>query len=100
MKRFIIIILAVSIIIAGFVSWFASTHPDGLERIAEDKGFIEKEEESSYKIFPDYSIPGINPLWSNGIAGIIGTLAVFGLVMLLGKFITRKNKSSTKLNNK
>ncbi len=45
MKRFIIIILAVSIIIAGFVSWFASTHPDGLERIAEDKGFIEKEEE-------------------------------------------------------
>ena len=92
MKRFIIIILAVSIIIAGFVSWFSSTHPDGLERVAEDKGFIEKAEESSYKIFPDYSIPGINPFWSNGIAGIIGTLAVFGLVMLLGKFITRKKK--------
>ena len=92
MKRFLIIMLAVSILMAGFVSWFASTHPDGLERVAEDNEFIEKAEESSYKLFPDYTIPGINPFWSNGLAGIIGTIAVFCLVMLLGKFIIRKKE--------
>ena len=92
MKRFIIVILAVSILVAGFVSWFASTHLDGLERVAENKGFIEKAKEPSHKLFPDYTIPGINTFWSNVLAGIIGTLASFCLVMLLGKFINRKIK--------
>ena len=92
MKRFLIILLALSFIIAGFVSWFSSTQPDGLERVAEDHGFIDKAEESSYEIFPDYTVHGINAFWSKGLAGIIGALASFGLVMLLGKLISRKKR--------
>ena len=72
------------------MSWFASTQPDGLESVAEDHGFIDKAEESSYEIFPDYTVRGINAFWSNGLAGIIGTLASFGLVTLLCKLISRK----------
>ena len=92
MRRFIIIMIAVSLVIAGIVSWFASSHPDGLERVAEDKGFIEKAEESSFELFPDYSIPGVGKFWSNGLAGIIGTLATFGLMIMLGRIIARKKE--------
>ena len=90
MKHFVIIILLVSLIIAGFVSWFASSKPDGLERVAEDQGFIEKAEDTSYEIFPDYKVPGVNKFLSKGLAGVIGTLATFGLILLLGKIIYRK----------
>ena len=91
MKRFLIIMLALSLITAGVVSWFASSHPDGLERVAEDNKFIEKAEDSSYELFPDYTVPGgLNEFWSNGLAGFIGTIATFCLVILLGKFISRK----------
>ena len=92
MKRFLLILFVFSLIIAGFVSWFASTEPDGLERIAEDLGFIDKAEDSSYEIFPDYTVHGIDAFWSNGLAGIIGTLASFGIVIFIGKLISRKKK--------
>jgi len=85
--------LAISLIIAGFISWFASSHPDGLERVAEDMGFIEKAEDPSYELFPDYTVPGgSNKFLSNGLAGIIGTIFSFGLVILVGKFIARKKE--------
>ena len=90
MKRFLIIILVVSLVIAGFVSRFASSKPDGLERVAEDHGFIEKAEDTSYEIFPDYTVPGVTKFLSKGLAGVIGTLATFGLILLLGKIIYRK----------
>ena len=90
MKHFVIIILVVSLIIAGFVSWFASSKPDGLERVAEDHGFIEKAEDTSHDIFPGYTVPGVNIFLSKGLAGVIGALATFGLILLLGKIIYRK----------
>ncbi len=92
MKRFLIILFVFSLIIAGFVSWFASTEPDGLERVAEDHGFIDKAEDSTYEIFPDYTVRGINAFWSNGLAGIIGTLASFCIVIFIGKLISRKKR--------
>lgn len=88
MKRSIIIMLAISLIIAGIVSWFASPSPDGLERVAEDKGFIEKAVSPVFEIFPDYTIPGMNKFFSNSVAGIIGTVVTFCLVLLIGKALS------------
>ncbi len=91
MRRSIIIMLSISLVIAGFVSWFASSHPDGLERVAEDKEFIEKAEDPSYELLPDYTVPGgMNEFMSKSLAGIIGTIVTFGLVILIGKLISRK----------
>ena len=93
MKRFVIIMLALSLITAGVVSWFASSHPDGLERVAEDKEFIEKAKKPIYEIFPDYTVPvGSNEFLSNGLSGIIGTAATFVMVIILGRFLTRHKK--------
>ncbi len=67
------------------ISPLASGWPDGLERVAEDHGFLELEAEPVYEIIPDYLLPGVP---SQGLAtiaaGIIGVLVVFGAAMGAG----------------
>lgn len=71
------------------VSPLADPNPDGLERVAEDKGFIEVAEDPSYEILPDYTIPFIeNEALTTILAGAIGVLLVAGMgygVAYLGK---------------
>lgn len=75
--------LAVALALAVFVSPHASSHPDGLEKVAEDRGFLEKaagEGEALWEgsPFPDYGIGGVaNESVSTGLAGLLGTTAVF-----------------------
>lgn len=71
----------------------ASPHPDGLERIAEDEGFIDRAEEAPYQIIPDYVFPGIdNESTATIVAGLVGTLGVFGLSYGLARFLSKKTK--------
>ncbi len=92
MKRALWILLATSLLIAGVVSWFASPHPDGLEKVAEDHGFIGRVREPLFRIMPDYTIPGLNGFRSNALAGVIGVAATFGFVMLAGKLAFRRRQ--------
>jgi len=39
-KKLLITVFIVAVLIAAILSPFASSYPDGLERVAEDKGFI------------------------------------------------------------
>jgi cobalt/nickel transport protein len=91
---FMLAALAVAIALAGLLSPFASTSPDGLERVAADKGFIEKGEGSpvwKWTPIPDYELPGIkNGSISTASAGIIGTLAVFGGAYGIARVLTKK----------
>ena len=84
--------LIVSIVIAGGVSWFASQHPDGLERVAENHGFDDRARGPLFSLLPDYTIPGVGGFLSNGLAGIIGVMATFGVVMLIGKITALRRK--------
>jgi cobalt/nickel transport system permease protein len=60
----------------------ASIHPDGLERVAEQQGFLESAQEPLYEIIPDYVFPGIsNEALATILAGIVGTLLVFGVAI-------------------
>ncbi len=88
--------IALSIALALIVSPFASSSPDGLEKVAEDKGFLEKAEETepAWDKAPmaDYSISSLeesHPAWATAIAGLLGTVAVllvaWGLALLLKK---------------
>ncbi len=90
MKKFVLIMLAVSLVIAGGISWFASSRPDGLERVAEDKGFIGRAAEPSRKVMPDYTVPGLCGFASNGVAGVVGVLAVFGVATAAGYLVRRR----------
>ncbi|KUN97985.1 energy-coupling factor ABC transporter permease [Streptomyces caeruleatus] len=67
--------LATSLVLAGFVSFYASASPDGLEKVAEDKGFLESAEEHANADSPlaDYGVKDIdNVRLSGGLAGVIG----------------------------
>ncbi len=64
----------------ALLSPLASSHPDGLERVAEDQGFLARAQDPLYNLLPDYSIPGLNGPISTIVSGIIGLLIVFALV--------------------
>lgn len=89
--------LAVSLLLAGVVSFYASSSPDGLEWVAEQNGFIEAGADSAalaYSPFADYQVVGLsNERLSVGLAGIVGTVIVLGvgmgLMWLLGRSKTK-----------
>ena len=89
--------LLVSLAVAGVVSWFASSHPDGLERVAEKLGFAHKARDPEMSMLPDYTIHGLHSFLSNGLAGIIGVLATFCLAMVIGRIVVllRKKRGDT-----
>lgn len=67
-------------VILAVLSPLASSHPDGLEWVAEQKGFLETAKDALYSIIPDYTMPGIsNPALATIIAGILGVIIVFGV---------------------
>ncbi|MCX4981422.1 energy-coupling factor ABC transporter permease [Streptomyces sp. NBC_00572] len=71
-----------ALVLAGFVSFYASASPDGLEKVAADKGIDSKVEDHAAADSPlaDYGVKGIETArLSGGLAGTIGvgaTLAV------------------------
>ena len=65
-------------IILTVLSPLASANPDGLEWVAEQKGFLDISQEPLYQIIPDYVMPGLaNEALATIVAGIIGVLIVF-----------------------
>jgi len=82
--------LALAVAVALF-SPLASSHPDGLERVAEDEGFVDRAQDAPYEIIPDYVLPGVdNEGLATILAGIVGTLTVFGLVCVLAWVLRRR----------
>lgn len=84
--------LAVALILGAFVSPFASSSPDGLEKIAAEKGFIQSSQgKAVWKASPlaNYTVPGIaGGGVSTSLAGIAGTAVIFvvgfGAIRLIG----------------
>ena len=97
-KTFLISGFIASLFLAGIVSFYASSHPDGLEKVAEDIGFIEtaKENINSGGILADYGVKGVeNARLSTGAAGVIATGAVStGIFALIRRKSGVKNKTS------
>jgi hypothetical protein len=72
----------------------ASSSPDGLERVAEDKGFIDVALAPIFNIFPDYVIPGVsNEAVATILAGIVGTVILFGIGYGLAKLLRAKGEA-------
>ncbi len=78
------------LVIAAVLSGVASTHPDGLEYVAQRLGFADAAQESPLADGPlaDYSTPGVATPWlGGGLAGVAGVLVVaavaFGLTWAL-----------------
>jgi hypothetical protein len=75
--------VALSLLLAGVLSWYASSSPDGLERVAEDQGFSQTGGDHAAADSPlaGYGTEGVeDERLSGGLAGVVG-VAVTGVVM-------------------
>ena len=81
-RAFAAVCLLVALLLAGVASYYASSSPDGLERVAGDQGITqtEREHRAADGPFADYSTRGVaDARLSGGVAGVVGVLVVLAL---------------------
>ena len=96
-RRFFVVALLVSLLVAGVASYYASSHPDGLEYVAERTGFIDFAQDSATADSPlaDYSIRGVEDArLSGGIAGVIGVVVILLASSALFWFLRRRQDTA------
>ena len=81
--------LGIALFITLF-SPFASSSPDGLERVAEDKGFSGVADSPPYELISDYVFPWVgNEDLATILSGIVGVLIVAAVVLAVGFLLAR-----------
>jgi len=100
-RAFIIAGLGTALLIAVFLSPFASKDPDGLDRVSQDLKFENKAAEDTpakklpfYSVFDEYALRGVPEAIATPLAGLAGTLATFGLAWGIGKLVVRGSDSA------
>ena len=84
-------------LVVAFLSPLASSSPDGLERVAENKGFIDLAQEAPFQIIADYVFPGIeNEAVATILAGLIGSLILFGVVYSVAWLLKSRRREAAK----
>lgn len=122
-KNVVVVFLIVTVLTGGLLSWFASSHPDGLEwsiekiygkpELPEQEHGISpmlKKIQEKTAFLPDYNFKqgneestkkGSEETWPNigagtSVSGILGSVMVLGMILLLGagiKTVKRLSKS-------
>lgn len=88
-RAFLVAGLVVALLLAGVGSYYASSHPDGLERVAEQVGLGDGSSSSGDGgPFADYRTEGVeDDRLSGGLAGVAGALVTLllagGLVLVV-----------------
>ena len=82
--------LGIAALVVVVLAPLASRDPDGLERVAEDKGFLEHAQDAVYTVIPDYTVPGLEGSLSTVVAGLIGVAIVFAVMYLVGRSLARR----------
>lgn len=83
----------ITTLLVVFLSPLASADPDGLERVAEDVGFLDRGQSAPFELLPDYTIPGLpEGSLSTILAGAIGIVVVFGIAWMVARAL-RKAKA-------
>ena len=86
--------LAIALGVA-FLSPLASSDPDGLERVAEDEGFLDEAKDPPYKIIADYVFPGVeNDNVATILAGVLGVLLVAALTFAIAFLLRRTRREA------
>lgn len=96
-NKFLLAGIFVSLAVAGVISYYASSDPDGLERVAEDEGFLDTAKESANAGTPlaDYGVSGIdNERLSVGLSGVIGVFVTLLVAAFIFNQIAKRGKRS------
>ena len=99
LRMFLLGGLLVAIGLATLVSGFASSSPDGLNKVAEDHGFAASAKEHLFETGPlaGYAVKGVNSdRLSTALAGLIGVLVTFGVGLALFALLRAMRSRSDK----
>jgi hypothetical protein len=89
----VVVGVGIALVIA-FASPLASSSPDGLERVAEDKEFIDQARDPGYEIIPDYTFPGVeNEALATILSGVVGVLIVAAIGLGAGYGLRARARS-------
>jgi cobalt/nickel transport protein len=91
--KFYLVFFAAALVLAAVFSFYASSSPDGLEKVAGEIGFSDsaKDHANSDFALADYGVDGIeNERFSVGIAGVIGVVATGAAASVLFLALRRK----------
>lgn len=94
-RTFLIVGIAVALLLAGGVSFYASGHPDGLEYVAAKTGFLDTAEDPKTADSPlaDYATKGVDDTrLSGGLAGVVGALVVLLVAGGLAFVVRRRGR--------
>jgi hypothetical protein len=86
LRMFVVGGLLVAIGLAMLVSGFASSSPDGLNKVAEDHGIAANAKQHLFENGPlaGYAVKGVgDERLSTALSGLIGVLVTFGLGLVL-----------------
>ncbi|MCY7394570.1 MAG: PDGLE domain-containing protein [Nocardioides sp.] len=91
-----LVVLAVALLLAGVVSFYAAGSPDGLNRVALDQGFADTQEAhaAGNGPFAGYATRDVeDERLSGGLAGVVGVLVVLALAGGLTFAVRRRDTS-------
>ena len=93
-RRVIFAGLLIALLLAAVVSFYASSSPDGLEKVATDKGISQqaKDHQLSDSPLADYGVKGVdNSRLSTGLAGVAGVAITLALGTGLALAVRRRD---------
>lgn len=93
-RAFVLSGIAVALVLAFMVSPHASSSPDGLQKVASDKGIDVNMPHNAKSDSPlaHYAVTGVhNSKLSTGLAGIVGVVVTFALGFGLFTVLKRSN---------
>jgi cobalt/nickel transport system permease protein len=97
-RTFVLVGIVVALVLAFLVSPHASSSPDGLERVASDKGIDVGITDHAMADSPlaDYTVRGVdNSSLSTGIAGVVGVAVTFALGFGLFAVLRKTRRNAT-----
>lgn len=91
-RRLALVALVVTLLVAGGLSLFASSSPDGLEKVAGDTGFLGTSKDSATSSSPlaGYELSFLDGALAQTVAGIIGVLITLALFYGLARLLRRR----------
>jgi hypothetical protein len=94
-NAFLLLGLLLSLVLAGVVSSYASSSPDGLEKVAQDKGFIGTAEDHALSDSPlaDYGQPAEGDGIGTPLAGVLGVGITFAFGLGLFALVKRRGRA-------
>lgn len=98
-RELAVALLLVTLTLAGVVSYYASSAPDGLSRVADDTGFASTGNESAATASPlaGYETAGVeDQRVSGGLAGVVGVLVVLGAASGVTHAVRRRASASAR----